>query len=334
MKTVLVATDSFKNSITAERACAAISRGWRAHRPGDRLIELPQADGGEGTLSAIGRSVPGSRRRTVGTVTGPAGSPVPGTWLQLPNGTAVIELAQTSGLELMPDLDPINATTRGLGEVIAAALDDGADRLIIALGGSASTDGGVGALEAIGERRVPPRGAMLLTDVDNPLLGPRGAARIFAPQKGASPEQVLELEERLTAYAREIGSDPSVPGTGAAGGTAYGLRAWGARIVPGAQAIADLSGLTSKAATADLIITGEGRFDDQSLSGKVVGNALRLPATIAVIAGRIDLPVTAWSASLTALAGSADAAMTEPEAWLELAGKLAAEAHFTTSGSD
>lgn len=324
---VLIATDSYKNSVRADLACAAIARGWRSQRPHDEVIALPQADGGEGSIAAIRRAVPGSQIVNVGPVTGPARQPVPGTWLRLPDGTALIELASVSGLELMPKLDPMNATTRGLGEVIAHAIRSGAHRLVVALGGSASTDGGAGALEAIGSCEPPAGGVSVLTDVINPLLGPQGAAHVFGPQKGATPAQVRELEHRLEAFAAVVGADPTTPGTGAAGGTAYGLSAWGGVIQPGATVISELTGLTTEAATADLVITGEGRFDTQSLAGKVVGTALTLPAPVAIIAGRIDQRVDAWSTSLVQLAGSVHAAMSNPEHWLEVAGARAARAH-------
>lgn len=324
---VLVATDSYKNSVRADLACAAIARGWRSQRPHDEVITLPQADGGEGTTEAVRRAIPGSDLVDVGPVTGPAGRPVPGQWLRLPDGTALIELASVSGLELMPELDPMNATTRGLGEVIAHAVRADARRLVVALGGSASTDGGAGALDAIGELAPPAGGVTLLTDVTNPLLGPMGAARVFGPQKGATPAQVTELERRLEAFAAAVGADPTTPGVGAAGGTAYGLSAWGGVIQPGATFISELTGLTAEAATADLVITGEGRFDAQSLAGKVVGTALTLPTPVAVIAGRIEHRVDAWSTSLMQLAGSVQAAMSNSEHWLEVAGARAARAH-------
>ncbi len=152
----------------------------------------------------------------------------------------------------------------------------------------------------------------LLTDVTNPLLGPNGAAHVFGPQKGATPAQVRALEHRLEAFAAVVGADPTTPGAGAAGGTAYGLGAWGGVIEPGATVISELTGLTAEAATADLVITGEGRFDTQSLAGKVVGTALALPVPVAIIAGRIDHRVDAWSTSLVQLAGSVHAAMSNP----------------------
>ena len=332
---VVVAPDSFKGSISAQDAAAAISAGWRSVRPGDEVVELPQADGGEGTLDAIEAAIPDAVRRQTGMVTGPDGRPVSGEWLELPDGTAVVELAQCCGLALMERLDPLGATTRGLGEVIAAALDAGAPSLVIALGGSASTDGGAGALAALGARPAPPGGVTLLTDVTAPLLGAHGAAAVFGPQKGATPSDVAALELRLRDWAARFDTDPTTPGSGAAGGTAFGfVAAWNARIEPGAPAIARLTGLTRATGTADILITGEGAFDATSSTGKVTGHALRLAGEngtrVVVIAGRVAteprLPDGrgAASISLVDLAGSPEAAMADPARWLTAAGARAA----------
>jgi glycerate kinase len=299
----------------------------------------------------------------------------------LPDGTAVVELALSSGLPLMARLDPLGATTRGLGEVIAAALSAGAGALIVGLGGSASTDGGAGALRALGlelhsaggaslpegggalgrlakvelgSLRPPPVGGVrLLSDVTAPLLGPTGAAAVFAPQKGAGPAEIAQLEAGLARWASVVGrtlnmkDGPSypedaadlaaTPGAGAAGGTGYGfLAAWGAAIESGAAAIATLTGLVAAAASADLLITGEGRFDATSTGGKVVGNLLALAdahsTPAAVIAGSLSTtPLTpagrdVWAASLVDLAGSREAALDDPTRWLYAAGMRAAQA--------
>ncbi|MES1212764.1 MAG: glycerate kinase [Leifsonia sp.] len=376
---VIVAPDSFKGSVDAATAAEAIGSGWRAVRPHDEVGLLPQADGGEGTLDAIGAAVAGSRLHDVGPVHGPDGRSVEGHWLELPDGTAVVELALSSGLPLMARLDPLGATTRGLGEVIASALDAGARALVIGLGGSASTDGGAGALRALGLslrdasgaaladgggalaqlaevdrsalRPPPPGGVRLLSDVTAPLLGPSGAAAVFGPQKGAGPAEIAQLEAGLARWASELGGvltvkdGPSVserngdltvtPGSGAAGGTAYGfLAAWGAAIESGATAIAALTGLAAAAASADLIITGEGRFDATSSGGKVVGNVLaladshRTPA--AVIAGSLETAPAApdgrevWALGLVDVAGSLERALDDPTRWLYAAGMRAA----------
>jgi glycerate kinase len=359
---VLVAPDSFKGTLGAPEVAEAISDGWRAVRPDDELVIRPQADGGEGTLAAVERSVASSVRRSAGLVTGPDGKPTPGEWLELPGGVAVVELAQSCGLPLMRRPDPLRATTRGLGEVIRAALESGATSLVIGLGGSASSDGGAGALQALGlslldeqdelisdggaslidivaiERDylvpAPAGGVILLTDVTAPLLGPSGAAAVFGPQKGATPAQVERLEQTLTHFAHLLGCQPGetgAPGTGAAGGTAFGFAAvWGASIRSGAEYIAELSGLPEALSRADIVLTGEGRFDSQSFNGKVVGHQLSLAGGSGVVAGVIagqvegDLPSDVWTACLADLAGSEDAAMAEPAEWLRLAGSRAA----------
>ncbi len=358
---VVIAPDSFKGSVDAAAAAEAIGSGWRAARPSDRVTLMPQADGGEGTLDAIATAVPDSRLHDAGPVTGPDGRPVEGHWLELLDGTAVVELAVTSGLPLMSRLDPLGATTRGMGEVIAAALDSGATALVIALGGSASTDGGSGALRALGldlldaegrplpdgggalarlarvdvarMRHAPSGGVRVLSDVTAPLLGPAGAAAVFGPQKGASGDQVAELDAALARWASLLGGMPTEQGAGAAGGTAYGFAAaWGAAIEAGAAAIAELTGFAAAAASADVIITGEGRFDATSLGGKVVGHVLSLgakPTTRrAVIAGSIDgaPPPGVPGFSLVDLAGSLDAALDDPSRWLYAAGVAAARA--------
>ena len=326
---IAIAPDSFKGTLSATAAAAAIAEGWRSVRPGDELLLLPQADGGEGSLEALAGAIAGAVRHPVAAVTGPDGRAVDAHWLALPDGTAAVELAVSSGLPLMPFPDPMGATTRGLGEVIAAALDAGATRLIVALGGSASTDGGRGALEALGWpqslRPAPARGVILLTDVTAPLLGPTGAAAVFGPQKGASPSQVAELEARLAAFAALLGGDPAAPGAGAAGGTAYGLSTvWGATLTSGADYIARLTGVHEH--RADVLITGEGRFDAQSLGGKVVGQLLAAAVgRTVVIAGALDATPPDLGVSLTELAGSTEAAMGDTAHWLVVAGAEAAQ---------
>ncbi len=350
---IIVAPDSFKGSISAHEAAAALAEGWLAVRPGDEIVLRPQADGGEGTLDAVAASVPGALRRDAGTVTGPDGRPTRGEWLQLPDGTAVVELAQVSGLPLMSALDPRRATTRGLGDVIASALDAGATRLIVGLGGSASTDGGAGALAALGLRllddtgrdlpdggaalarlahvdasRLRPRpagGVRVLTDVTAPLLGPRGAAAVFGPQKGATPDDVADLDAALARFAAQLTADPTLslrPGSGAAGGAGFGfLAAWGATVEAGSGAIGAMTGLDAAIASADLVITGEGRFDATSTTGKVVGHVLELAGALAVVvAGVISLDPGVRSVALADLAGSVGAAHAAPEHWLRVAG--------------
>lgn len=355
--TVVIAPDSFKGSLPAREVAAAVASGWRAVRPDDLLLLEPQADGGEGTLDAVECAVSGALRHHLDHVTGPDGRPTVGAWLELPDGTAVVELAQCCGLPLMLHPDAMGATTRGLGEVIRAALENGATSLVIGLGGSASTDGGAGALTALGLKLIdeqgdyvrdggrgltcivnvdrtnllaaPAGGVTLLTDVDAPLLGTTGAAEVFGPQKGADTPEVQRLDAALAHFADLMGGDRTTPGAGAAGGAGFGFAAaWGARIAPGADYIAALTNLDARLAQADLLITGEGRFDEQSRGGKIVGQLLHRAAaarvTTAVIAGQIAAPTGGWETSLTELAGSVDAAMAEPARWLHEAGAQAA----------
>jgi len=368
--TVAIAPDSFKGSLPATMVARAIAEGWRTARPADDIRLLPQADGGEGTLDAIEAAVPGAARRSAGAVTGPDGRPTPGEWLELPGSVAVVELAVSSGLPLMGGLDPARASTRGLGEVIRAAIDSGAASILIGLGGSASTDGAAGALSALGARfldargaevpdggmglsaldRVdltaliapPPGGVTLLTDVDSPLLGPLGAAAAFGPQKGADAAQVRALDTALSRLALALGGDPLARGAGAAGGAGYGFAAaWGATIEPGAAFLTRLSDLPAALAAADVVITGEGRFDASSLGGKLVGEVLALADTArvraGVIAGQIATAAPArdgssvWMASLAALAGGAEESLAHPEFWLRVAGEAAARALSPTT---
>ncbi|MEW2330093.1 glycerate kinase [Micromonospora chersina] len=364
---VVVAPDSFKGSVTAGDAARALARGWLAHRPGDDVRLLPLADGGEGTVDAFAAALPDAERQTV-TVPGPDGRPVSAAWLLLPDGAAVLELAQSSGLPLMRRPDPLGAHTYGLGVVARAALAAGATRLVIGLGGSASTDGGAGALHALGLRLhdeggrdlplggaaladlahldatdlvpAPPGGVQLLVDVTAPLTGPAGAAAVFGPQKGAQPADVRLLDAALRRFAELAGGAPDEPGAGAAGGTAYGLAAvWGARIVPGATTIAELVGLADALAGADVVLTGEGRFDETSLTGKVVGSLLDWAASagvpVGVAAGQVAGPVPASVAAAVSLveqAGSIDAALNGPTTWLAEAG--AALSRRLTHGPD
>jgi glycerate kinase len=356
---VLIAPDSFKGSISAAAAAAALASGWLAVRPGDQVTALPLADGGEGTLDVLAATVPGARWRRA-QVTGPGGGPVQCRWLQLPGGTAVVELARASGLPLLDRPDPLGAHTIGLGEVLARALDRGATRILAGLGGSASTDGGTGALTALGARfldaagrplppgggalaalagvdlrglRPPPAGGVTcLADVTAPLLGPDGAAAVFGPQKGADAAQIALLEAGLARLAEVLGGDPAAPGAGAAGGTGYGLAAaWGAVFAPGAAELARLAGLDRALAGTDLVITGEGRFDPTSLTGKTCGTVLAAAAAagvpVALVAGQISgaVPDGVETVALATLAGGTAAALASPRRWLRAAARHLAE---------
>jgi glycerate 2-kinase len=256
---LLAAPDKFRGTLTAREAAAAIAAG--AERAGWTAIELPLADGGEGTLDVLG----GGNRRTL--VSGPLGEPVEAAWRLEEDGTALIEAAQACGLTLAggPERnDPLRATSRGVGELIAAAAAEGATRIVVTVGGVASTDGGVGATEAVPHPLHVP--IEVACDVDARFLD---AADVFAPQKGATPEQVRLLRERLEKLVV-----PDLPGSGAAGGLAGGLAAIGANLLPGFDLVAGLVGLDERLAEADLVATGEGTVDATSFTGKVVGRVL------------------------------------------------------------
>ena len=306
---ILVAPDKFRGTLTARQAAEAIELGWRRERPGDRLDLIPLADGGEGTLDAL---VPaGDGRRLHRSVTGPLGGAVEAE-AGIRGSVGVVEMARASGLDLLAadHRDPRRATTRGTGELMAAVLAEEVSTLLVCLGGSASNDGGVGMASALGGRfldahRRPIRdgGAALLelvsidarpvldavrtvevvavTDVDNPLCGPSGASAVFGPQKGASPDDVSLLDKALghlaAVTARDLGIDRSRdPGAGAAGGLGFGLLAFtGARLRPGVDVVMEASGFEERLRGADLVITGEGSLDAQSLRGKVPAGVLR-----------------------------------------------------------
>lgn len=353
---IVIAVDSFKGSIGAAAAADALRDGWLGERPGDEVILRPMADGGEGTLEAFAAAIPDARRQEV-TVRGPHGRDVVASWLLLPGGVGVVELASTSGIELLgKEREPWDADTLGFGQAVAAALDCGVERLILGIGSSASTDGGVGVLTALGARvadasgedvapglrgivdlesadlsglrPLPPDGAIVLSDVTNPLVGPRGAAAVFGPQKGLDAAGVGTADAALTRLAAFLVVDPATPGSGAAGGTGAALLAWGAELTPGAAEVATLIGLDDAVASADLVITGEGSYDAQSAAGKVPGFVAELAADAgvraALVAGRIDSDAEASgfaaSVSLTELAGSSDAALADPARWLRAAG--------------
>ena len=263
---VLAAPDKFRGTLTARQAAAAIAVG--AVRAGWTAVELPLADGGEGTLDVLG----GGNRRTV--VTGPLGEPVEAEWRLEADGTALIEAALACGLSLAggpENNDPLGATSRGVGELVAAAVAEGARGIVVAVGGVASTDGGVGALEALPPDPPP---IDVACDVDARLLD---AADVFAPQKGATSEQVRVLRERLERL-----SVPDLPGSGAAGGLAGGLAAAGARLVPGFELVAARLGFDDRLTEVDLVVTGEGLVDATSLTGKVVGRVLARAETARV----------------------------------------------------
>jgi glycerate kinase len=313
-RVVVCCPDKFRGSLTAEEAARALALG--VARTGRAARPLPLADGGEGTLAVL---CPGPADLHTARVTGPLGEPVEAQW-GLRDGTAVVEMAQASGLALVGgDNDPLRATTRGTGELIRLALDAGAERVIVAVGGSATVDGGLGALEAL---EFDLRGAEVVVacDVQTTFVE---SARVFGPQKGAGAAEVAELERRLVQLATRYEADQGVDvralaGSGAAGGLAGGLAAVGGRLEPGAALVADVVGLRTALASASLAITGEGRFDVTSLAGKVVGHVLRETQALGIPTGVVagdaepgavaDLPRGVPCVTLRSVADSPDAA--------------------------
>lgn len=321
---VLVAPDCYGDSMTAVEAAAAIATGWTRSRPGDRFIVAPQSDGGPGFLEVLASRLGGKTRRL--RVSGPLSTMVEAHWLFDPaTTTAYLECAQACGLALLggpptPET-AMAAHSRGVGQLIAEVMRAGATRIVIGLGGSACTDGGQGMIAELGgldsaRRQLGNVELVAASDTEYPLLGPWGAARVFGPQKGADTVTVAALEVRLQAWALILeavaGRDVSAePGAAAAGGIGAGLLALGGRCESGAAIIAHHTRLADDLDTAELIVTGEGRFDEQSLHGKVVGflaDAARprgLP--VIVLAGQVGLDnATVRSAGIMAALSIAD----------------------------
>ena len=325
---IVMAPDSFKECLSAAAVARALAAGWRRVRGGDAVVCVPMADGGEGTVDALVTASSGRRVRV--RVRGPLGEPVRAVYGLLGGGghTAVIEMAEASGLARVAfeERDAARATSYGTGELLAHALDAGALRMVVGIGGSATNDGGAGMAQALGYalldkdgRPLPEGGAALARlaridsrgrhprldacrievacDVDNPLCGPLGASQVYGPQKGATPDQVYELDAALAHFAdvlaRDVGVDVAdTPGAGAAGGLGAGLMAFaGARLCPGVDLIAGVCGLEEKLGGADLVITGEGRIDGQTAHGKT-------PAGVARLAGKHSVPVVAVCGAL------------------------------------
>jgi glycerate kinase len=300
--TVLFAPDSFKGSLTSVEVARALADGWARAHPDDTLLLSPLADGGEGTLVAI--EAAGGWEWRKAAAHDPIGRPITAAWLQSADGErAIVELASASGLSrLTPsERDPLGATTRGTGEVLRAAVDAGARSITLGIGGSATNDGGAGILEALGARidddgidvaNVDPRlsdvDLQVACDVTNPLLGARGAAATYGPQKGATPGQVAELDRRLGRYADALERacaqfERDTPGAGAAGGTGFGLLCLRGRfssleLVPGIDVVMAAADFDGKVARADLVITGEGRIDEQTAFGKTALGVARRAA--------------------------------------------------------
>lgn len=319
MPRVLLAPDKFKGTLTAAEVAAHLEAGLRSVVPDLEVAVVPVADGGDGTLAAA--EAAGFERVQV-RATGPTGMPCWAAYGRR-GDEAVVELAEVSGLARLGEgeLAPLTATSRGTGDLVAAALDAGCRRVVVGIGGSASTDGGAGLLQGLGARISGRRGRALhagggplveavsldlselhpglaeaelvvACDVDNPLTGPSGAAAVYGPQKGATPEDVQALDVALSAWAdvvaRATGRDlRDLPGAGAAGGVGFALLAvLGARVQPGADLVAELTGLPDAVCAADLVVTGEGSLDEQTLHGKA-------PAAVAALARDKGVPVVA-----------------------------------------
>jgi glycerate kinase len=319
---IVIAPDSFKGSLTALEVCEAAARGIEAIDPDIEIVQVPMADGGEGTVQSLVDATDGSL--ITENVTGPLGDPVDAVYGLLGDDeSAVIEMAAASGLPLVPEekRNPLYTTTYGTGELIAAALDEGRGKLIVGIGGSATTDAGAGMAQALGVRLLDEDGEQIgyggeelarlhtiemseadprlqdaevrvACDVDNPLYGERGAAHVYGPQKGASPEDVEVLDENLRHFAdvvqRDLGLDVrDIPGAGAAGGLGAGLVAFcGATLEPGIEIVIDAVDLPAAMRGADLCVTGEGAIDSSTAYGKT-------PSGVAAVAMRGNVPVIA-----------------------------------------
>ena len=338
---LVIAPDSFGGALDSVGVAAAIAAGWQRARPDDTIVSAPMADGGEGTLAAVAAALGDrAERRTLSTVD-PLGRPVEADWLLLPEGDAFVEMAAASGLARLARAERTpegarRASTRGTGELLRAATDAGARQITLGLGGSATTDGGSGLLTALGlrlldgsGRELPAGGAALAnvatveidgldarledvrltiaSDVTNPLCGPMGAAATYAPQKGADAAAVEELDAALAAWGEAIERVTGrvvadLPGAGAAGGTTAGLLGFiGARVRPGAEVVAEMVGLADALEKADLVITGEGQADEQTLSGKAAMG-------VAMLARSRNAPVVLLCGGLGPGAAALDAA--------------------------
>ncbi|MFI9326806.1 glycerate kinase [Kitasatospora sp. NPDC052868] len=367
---VVVAPDKFKGTLEGAEVAARIAAGIRRGAPGVEVRELPVADGGEGTLAA---ALAAGFTRIPAKVAGPTGLPVDAA-LAVRGDTAVVELAQSSGLARLPGgrTAPLAAGSYGVGQLIGRAVGLGAKRIVLGLGGSACTDGGAGMVQALGVglldadgTELPPGGAALrrlarldlgsladgLTgvevvvacDVDNPLLGPRGATAVYGPQKGADGEDLVILEEGLARFADVVGEAVGrdlrdAPGAGAAGGVGFAaLALLGATMRPGIELMLELLGFDAAVRGARLVVTGEGCLDAQTLHGKapagVAAAATRAGVRVAAVAGRLELSEREWRAAgfaaayaLTDLAEQPGDSMTRAAELAEVAGeRLAAE---------
>jgi glycerate kinase len=368
-RTVLIAPDSFKGSLTSVAVARALADGWLRARPGDEIQLCPLADGGEGTLEAIAAA--GGWAWASGRVRDPLGRPIPARWLRSADGTrAAVEMAEASGLSRVgaAERDAVAATSSGTGELIRAAIDAGATAIVLGIGGSATTDGGAGLLAGLGaiadrdtatvdlaglDQRLASIHLQVACDVSNPLLGPSGAAAVYGPQKGATPDLVRSLDARLARFADALDTAAArheglTPGAGAAGGVGYALlsiqdrfRSFALR--PGVELVMDATDFEGKLAQADLVITGEGRIDAQTGFGKTaLGVATRAQATgvpCIAVGGGVEVEGIAALAAVGAIAvpvverpQSVEAAMAAGVAPLERCGERIARLLSTGYG--
>lgn len=321
---IVVAPDKFAGTLTAPEAAAAIIEGWHRTAPQDVLVPAPMADGGPGFVDALQGALGDAARIEVVSVTGPLGAPTP-VGLLVAGDTVYLESAQACGLQVVTERRPLDASTVGVGQAIAAAVDGGARRIVVGLGGSATNDGGAGLLGALGATSDVPLDAgpagldgvcrvdltavrerlagvelVMAADVETMLLGMFGATRTFGPQKGLTDEQILTVDHRLDQFVQAVcGSTPAerrvadAKGAGAAGGLGFALLVLGAETRSGIAMVAEAAGLDAIVAGADLVISGEGAFDYSSRAGKVVHGvaevAMRHATPCIVLAGRVDV---------------------------------------------
>lgn len=318
----VIAIDSFKGSLSSPEAGAAAAAGIRRVYPHADITVLPVADGGEGTVDALVTGLRGVKQTV--TVSDPLGRPIPAEYGILPDGTAVIEMAAAAGLPLLKpeERDPMKTTTFGVGQLILDAIEKGCRKFIVGIGGSATNDGGMGMLKALGfgfydeadrdatlqnVTQIRCEGAVkelaecsftVACDVNNPLCGPNGCSAVYGPQKGADPETVRLMDSWLARYGELVksvrpGADPNAPGAGAAGGIGFAFAAFlGAVLMPGIHMVLEAVGLEQAVKTADIVITGEGRLDGQTVMGKV-------PAGVAGVAKRYGKKVIAFAGAVT-----------------------------------
>jgi glycerate kinase len=362
---VLIAPDKFKGTLDASEVARSLAEGWRRAVRDAEIVEVPVADGGDGTLEALVAGLGGDIRRA--TVTGPLGDETEAAYGLVSTQAGlmgVVEMARASGLALIAEdrRDPLSATTRGTGELILAACEHDPARVMVCIGGSATNDAGAGMAQALGIRLLDDRGEdlqaggasldrlaridmtglhpsvrdvefLVASDVDNPLIGSLGASAVYGPQKGATPEDVAFLDRALGHFAsvvhRDLGIDVrDFPGAGAAGGLGAGLVAFlGAKLRPGFDLVAEAAGLPSRIEAADVVVTGEGRYDSQSERGKAPAGVLRMARESlkpsALVAGQIEEGPRPHADVVYSLAEQAglDEAMARPRELLEQAGE-------------